>query len=224
MNEFTIRQATLDDIPFLVDTIIEAEKSGTEVFSYSTIFGISEDDSKKFIADMLSEEIDGCELSISSFVVAEKSGLVAAALSAWIEGINGIPSSILKGNLLRYTLPEKCFLNAQKANLIIQDLNMEYFDNSIQIGAGFVSKEFRGNRLLAVLTSAIINQLCAVRPTLKDVYAQIFACNLPSIKTYEREGFEVVMYKESIRDEILKYLPSNRKILMKKELYKNNNR
>lgn len=217
-NEFLIRQATFNDIPFLAETIIEAEKSGTDIFSYSTIFGLSESDARKYITEMLSEGIDGCELSTSSFIVAEKSGLVVAALSAWVEGLIGIPSSILKGNLLKYVLPEKCFSQARAANPITQDLNIEYFNDSIQIGAGFVAKEFRGNKLLGVLTSERIDQLTKLRPQINEVYAQIFSCNLPSIKTYEKTGFEVIMYKESFRNEIRLYLPSNKKILMKKEL------
>ena len=66
MNEHIIRSATIDDISFLVETIIEAEKSGTDRLSYSTVFGLSNEDTHKYLNDMLKEEIDGCELSVSS--------------------------------------------------------------------------------------------------------------------------------------------------------------
>ena len=41
MNTLNIRRATINDIPFITKSIIEAEKSGTEVLSYSTLFGLN---------------------------------------------------------------------------------------------------------------------------------------------------------------------------------------
>jgi hypothetical protein len=218
MTEFDLRNATIDDVPFLVDTIVEAEKSGTDKFSYSTVFGLSEESARKYISDMLLEEVDGCELSISSFLVAEKNGKIAAALSAWIEGLNGIPSSILKGNLLNYIMPKECFVKATLINPIIREMHIEYTSNSIQLGAGYVSKEFRGNNLIGVLNNEIVERLYKSKPDVSEAYAQIFSCNLPSIKSAEKENFNVVMIKESSNKEICRYLPSNKKILMKKDL------
>lgn len=219
MKEFVIRNATIKDVPFLVDTIIEAEKSGTDKLSYSTIFGLTEEEVKKYLTAMLNEEIDGCELSISSFLVAEQNGEIAAALSAWIEGLTGIPSAILKGNLLNYILPNECFVKAASINSIIREIHIEYTQNSIQIGAGYVSKEFRGNNLLGILNSEIIERLARANPDVSEVYAQIFGCNVPSIKTYEKASFKLIMVKEASNKEIINYLPSDKKILMKKELF-----
>lgn len=219
MSEFVLRNATIKDVPFLVDTIVEAEKSGTDKLSYSTIFGLTEEEVKKYLATMLNEEIDGCELSISSFLVAEKSGKIAAALSAWIEGLFGVPSAILKGNLLNYILPKECFEKATSINSIIREIHIEYTPNSIQIGAGYVSKEFRGNNLLAILNNEIIERLARANPDVSEVYAQIFSCNVPSIKTYEKANFKLIMVKEASNKEIIHYLPSDKKILMKKKLY-----
>jgi len=218
MDSFIYRKATINDVPFLVETIIEAEKSGTDKLSYSTIFGLSEEEVRKYIADMLYEEVDGCELSISSFLVAEYNGQIAAALSAWIEGIEGIPSAILKGNLLNYVLPISCIKRAMKLNSMIREIHIEYLPNTIQIGAGYVANEFRGHRLLGLLNNEIIAQLVKAKPDITIICAQIFNCNTPSIKTYEKAGFVEIMAKESSNPEILCYLPSNRKILMKKEL------
>ena len=219
MENFIFRDATINDIPFLVDTIVEAEKSGTDKLSYSTIFGLTEVEVKKHLTDMLAEEIDGCELSISSFLIAENKGQTAAALSAWIEGLDGIPSAILKGNLLNFILPKKCIERAMKINTLIREIHIEYLPNTIQIGAGYVANEFRGNKLLGLLNTEIIVRLTQKKPEISQAWAQIFDCNIPSIRTYEKQNFSVVMTKETSNKEILHYLPSNKKILMKKELY-----
>ena len=52
MNDFIFRHANINDVSFLVDTIIEAEKSGTDILSYTTIFGLSEKEARKYIGEM----------------------------------------------------------------------------------------------------------------------------------------------------------------------------
>ena len=94
---------------------------GTEILSYSTVFGLTELEVKNYLKQMLAEEVENSELSVSSFLVAEKDGVVAAALSAWIEGFGGMSSSMLKGNLLTYFLPKQCFERAAKINNVIRD-------------------------------------------------------------------------------------------------------
>lgn len=215
---FKIRPATKDDIPFLVVTIIEAEKSGTNVLPWSTIFGLSEAETQRYLSEMLSEEIEGCELSVASFLVAEKEGRVVAALSAWIEGLNNAPSSQLKGNLLSYVLPKGSIIKASSIHPIIQEINIDYIPGTIQKGAGYVKNEFRNKKLFGILTDEIIRRLLLIDPNVSEVYTQIYGCNIPAIKANEKAGFRIILQKESSNSEILNYLPSNKKLLMKKEL------
>jgi len=219
MGEFVFRNASINDVPFLVETIIEAEKSGTDKLSYSTIFGLSEAEVHKYLSAILNEEVDGCELSISSFLIAECEGKVVAALSAWIEGAEGIPSTMLKGNLLSYHLPKKYIERAIRINNIIREIHVEYTPNTIQIGAVYVAIDYRGNNLFRLLYTEMIARLLKIKPEVPTVFVQIFSCNTPSIRAFEKTGFFEVLIKESSREEILQYLPFNKKILMKKELH-----
>ncbi|MCK5691779.1 MAG: hypothetical protein KAI08_02990 [Bacteroidales bacterium] len=218
MEEFIYRQARLEDIPFLVDTIIEAEKSGTEILSYTTIFGLSEDEARACVTEMLEEEIDGCELSVSSFLVAEHSGRVVAALSSWVEGAEGISSSELKGNLLSYVLPRESILKAAAVNPVVRKIHMDYLPGTIQKGAGYVIKEFRKRKLFGILTEKMIVHLLKSSPQVTEVYTQVFGCNIPAIKANEKVGFNIVDTIETDDEKVLQYLPSNKKYLMKKTL------
>lgn len=218
MSEFNIRKASVDDIPFLVDTIIEAEKSGTTILTYTSIFGLSEDDTRKYMANMLLEEVDGCELSVSSFLLAEKNGQYAAAVGAWIEGNEGIPSSVLKGNLLNYTLPKACIAKAVSLNNLVKDLHIEYVDNTIQIGLVHVSGSFRGLGLANTLIEQQIKQLLEIAPGIKESYVQVFGNNKVAVKTYEKSHFIIKEERISDNAEILNYFPSNSKLLMKRLL------
>lgn len=214
MSHFIIRAATVSDVSFLAKAIIEAEKSGTDKLSYSTIFNLSEDDVCKYLIDILKQEVDGCELSVSSFIVAEFDGKVVAALSAWVEGLDGIPSTILKGNLLSFTLPKESLTRAMILNEMIRELHVEYVPKTIQIGACYVKKEFRGNRLLGMLNKQIITRLLKENPGVNSVWVQIFSCNTPSLKAFEEAGFTVVTTRVSTKTEIENYLPSNKKYIL----------
>jgi ribosomal protein S18 acetylase RimI-like enzyme len=216
MSEFTIRDATLEDIPFLVETIIEAEKSGTGRLSYSTVFGLTPDLTAKYLSEMLEEEVDGCELSISSFTIAEKNETIAAAIAGWIEGIEGVPSNVLKGNLLNYTLPRDCIKKAADLNHIINDLHIDYISNTMQLGLVYVSSDFRGKNLVKIMLDHLIDKLSKVDPDISTMYVQVFANNIPAIKAYEKAGFEIELIKTATNKEVLNYLPDDKKILMKK--------
>lgn len=218
MEGFVIRNATTNDVSFLVETIIEAEKSGTDKLSYSTIFGLSKKDAGKYITEMLLEEVDGCELSISSFMIAEKNGQIAGATAAWIEGYEGIPSSVLKGNLLNFTLPKECIERALEINTLLREIHIEYKPGTMQLGLVYVSPGFRGMNLVSLLIDEHILELLKIKSGIKEMYVQVFENNIQAIKAYEKAKFKTVLIKESPNEEIARYLPSNKKILMKKEL------
>jgi hypothetical protein len=221
MENLIFRNATINDVPFLATAIIEAEKSGTDKLSYSTIFGLTEEEVRSYLEDMLYEEIDGCELSISSFIIAEYNGKQAGALSAWIEGKEGIPSAILKGNLLSHILPKKCIERAAALNTMLHEIYIEYVPNTIQIGAGYVAPEYRGHRIHGMLHQEIIDRRSKENPEITKVLSQTFDCNAPSLRSKEKTEYTVLETKESSNQEILNYLPSNKKVVMMKEIITN---
>jgi ribosomal protein S18 acetylase RimI-like enzyme len=220
MEEFFIRSANTQDIPFLVDTIIEAEKSGTDKLSYTTVFGLTENETRKYITEMLLEETDHCELSVSSFMIAEKDNQFAAAVGAWEECADGIPSSVLKGNLLNYFLPKNYIQQALSINQLLSELHLECKQGSIQLGLVYVASDYRGKNLVRILIDKQIERLTTANSNLKEMYVQVFGNNLPAIKAYEKVGFVLDTIKESANDEILVYLPGNKKIVMKKSINK----
>ena len=217
-DNFVFRPASAKDIPFLVDTIIEAEKSGTETLTYSTIFGLSESEARFYIARMLEEEVDGCELSVSSFIIAEQESTTAGAVGAWVEGSEGVPSMMLKGNLLGYVLPSSCLIRASKLNRIINDLHIEYKNNTIQIGLVYVAPDARGRGLVKIMIEKKIELLLIQHPDITEVYIQVFGNNIPAIKSYQKAGFVTALVKDSMLPETRELMPHTSKVLMKLNL------
>lgn len=82
---------------------------------------------RNYIKGMLEEEVDGCELSLSSFLVAEVEGEVVAAFGGWIEGKNEdeMPSALLKANLINYYLPKENVLASMEKSDIVKPLQID---------------------------------------------------------------------------------------------------
>lgn len=219
MINFSIRKAIHQDIPFLVETIIEAEKSGTEILTYTTIFGLSEDDTKAVLKQILEEEIDGCELSLSSFFIIEndETNEIAGAIAVWLEGIDEVPSSVLKGNLLNYILPSECIIRAAELSSILKDAHIDNPDGALQLGLVYVSEKYRGKQLVSKLVNNAI-ELYKTIERVDNMYVQVFGNNIRAIKTYEKIGF--IEEKRIIANskKVEEYLPSRIKVLMRKKL------
>lgn len=214
MNDYVFRKATINDVDFLSEAIIAAEKSGSEVLSYHSIFGLTEDETTRLIKQMLEEEIDGCELSVSSYWLAEKNNELAAAMGAWIED-EEYSSSSIKGGLIACTLPKQSLLKSKGISHILSEVSIEYVPGSLCIGIVYVKKDHRGKGLVSLLLDKHITGVEQLNQK-PDVYIQVFGNNTPAIKAYEKLGFSEIKHIKSESKEVSRYLPSNEKYLLKR--------
>lgn len=217
-EEITIRRATLEDIAFLVDTIVAAEKSGTDNFGLAKLFGLSEEEMREYVKAMLEEEIDGCEFSVSSFIVAEKEGKVISAFAGWVEGQNEdeLPSAILKSNLVGFCLPVENVKNSQSKADIVRPLQIEREEGTYQLEYSYTLPEFRGQGILKRIIEAHEHE--AVSKGVRKMQVHVFDNNPSAIRSYEKMGFKEVGRFESNHPETKLFFPSNVELLMEKEL------
>ena len=219
MNSYSIRKAKISDIPFLAKTIMEAEKSGTDKFSFSTLFNNTEDEALHLIGLMLEEEIDGCELSISSFLIVEYNQQAVAAFGGWIEAFETETNSgMLKSNLINFTFDKQSISFLITKSSLIRNLQIKRETNTLQLEYLFVAPEHRGKRLADKLILQHISAAKKQFPSLKKAQVQVFKNNVGALKVYQNNGFEIVETFTSNEIEILSYLPSNEKYLMEKHL------
>lgn len=213
MTGYIVREATLDDVDFIVEAIIEAEKSGSQVLSYSKVFNLSEEELRKIFRSMLLEEIDGCEFSLSSYLVAETNGDRAGTIGAWIERGDS-PSSLIKSNLLRYFLPENSIKFASTHAKVTSELFIEHTKDALSLVVVYISPGHRGKKLFELLTNEHVKK----HEGIKELSVQVMSNNIPAIKSYERYGFRTSFTRRSGNEKITQFLPYNEKILMKKPL------
>ena len=140
IEKLEIKKATKKDVDFIIESIIAAEKNNTEILSYSKIFKLKISKVKEILKQTLLFNVDGCELSISSYLIGFIENKPVASLGAWIEGKTGLPSSTIKGNLLFKSMPTDSIKYAKSIFNITSKLYTEYLFNSFCIGVVYIKK------------------------------------------------------------------------------------
>lgn len=216
---YTYRKATLADIDFIVEVIINAEKSMTNNLGLGSFFGLTEEEVISYLKEILSEEIDGCEFSISSFFVACYDNKAVAALGGWLEGHDDeMPSALLKSNLIGTHFPIQSIIAAKDKLDIIKDIQIEREFGAYQLEYSYVDEHHRGKRLTNELMRIHLEHAKTLNPEVKKAQLHVFENNKIIIGVHEKSGFAISKRFESNNPEITNYLPHNVKLLMEKPL------
>ena len=209
MDDIIIRQAIPEDIPFLAKTIVEAEKSGTEHAIRAKYFGISDDDLLKYMERALEEESDGCEFSVSSYIVADYKGRPVSTQGGWMEGYyDGIPSEVIKSNLLMHILPREVILGTKERAEIAKTLHVGREMGTYQLECSYTEPEFRGRKLV----HRVIMEHCRrakYQYHARYMRAHPIEINEKSIRTKENFGFYLLKRVVSNDPRILDIYPGN---------------
>ncbi len=218
-KDYSIRRATINDVNFLADVVINAEKSMSDNLGLAKFFEVSEEQLRSHLISMFNEEIDGCEFSISSFFVVCFKKIPVAALSGWLEGYyDEMPSSLLKSNLINATLPRENVIKGISKFDVIKDIQFEREMGSYQFEYSYVDSMHRGKYLINRLFDAHFEKAKALGSKIKKAQLQPFENNMTMVKVAELSGFKFVKRFESKNEEILNYFPYNVKLLMEKTL------
>jgi hypothetical protein len=218
MGEYLIRGAATMDIPFLANAIIAAEKGRSNKLSYSTLFNLSEGRVKELLITMLEEGIDGCELSLSSFLVVEYNGEAVAALSTWIEGFESLPSQILKSNLILNCFEKESIAFFKTKTHIIKDILAEREPMTLQLEYMYIADKHLGKGLDTALLKKSEENGFAKYPALQKIQGQLFKNSIFAIIVLRKQEFNIAKSYKSSNSEIFDYLPFDEKLLMEKTL------
>lgn len=219
-DKYIIRHATVNDIDFLTETVIQAEKSSTGNCGLANYFGVTEAEMREYLKKMFEEEVDGCEFSVSSFMVVEYEGKVVAAMGGWLEGGNEdeMPSALLKSNLLMYIMPKETILKSQENVSITKDLSIEREWGTYQGEYSFVLPEHQGQFLLNDLIDAHVSRAKSYGSKVKKMQAHVFESNKVVVLINKMMGFKIVQSFTSDNPRIREFFPYNTILLMEKEI------
>lgn len=219
-TKYIFRNATLADVDFLSTAIVEAKKGGSEMVGMANLFDLSEDSFRYYVKQMLEEEIDGCDFSISSFIIAEYEGKPVATFGGWVEGENEdeMPSSLLKSNLIGYVIPIENVQKAREKSHLLEDLQVERVAGTYQLEYGYTVPEHRGHHLIGRLIEKHINRAKASALSVRKMQVLVYDNNIAAITAYTKAGFKVIQTLVADNSEILKYYPHNRELFLEKTL------
>lgn len=215
-SKIIIRPATLSDVKFIATTIIEAEKSGTDRLGSANCFEITEEEYKHYLVQMLEEEVDGCEISLSSFLVAEYDGEPVAANGGWIECDNedNMPSAIIKSNLYGYFLPKENLLIGAKKSDILKGIQIDREPGAYQLENSYTKPEFRGYHIRRKLEMAHMER--AKEKGATKVQTHVFLNNESSLRGCQNHGFTVVKQYVSTHPLTKELFPDNAMALLER--------
>ena len=215
MSATIVRQAEIDDIPFLAKAVIEADKSGTQKSSYGSIFGMNEEQLKQAFETLFTFELEDCEFSVASFCVCEIDGQPAGACAAWIENYNELPSWQIKSSAMRYVISKEAKLNLQHLNSLVSNYMPARTSGCLQIESVYVEPHFRGLGVLGKMLS-YQESYWKHRANPHSIEVMTYISNATAIKGYEKFGFKKDR-ENIINDEnILNIYPSKGMVVLTK--------
>lgn len=220
MNDtYTIRKATVKDADFIAKVIIEAEKSMTKNNGLANYFEMPEYKVKECLIKILEEEIPGCELSIDSFIVACCNNRPVSAMGGWLEGYyDGMPSALIKSNLIGYHFPMENILKTKSKGELVRELHIERDMDTYQLEYSYTENEHRGHRLINKIMTEHLEYAKKLNINVKKAQLHVFENNPTIIKVHQRSGFKITKRVESSNPKVLEYFPYNVELLMEKEL------
>jgi ribosomal protein S18 acetylase RimI-like enzyme len=213
-----IRKAGSTDKDFIIKAIMESEKSGSDIVSYCAIFSIDEDTFRGVLSSILDEGMEGQELCISNFLVAEVDGERAAAVSTWVEKAEGIASNMIKSNLFMYFMDREVLLNAAAALALVNEINISRDEHALQVENVYTEEKFRGMGLAGKLIDEHIRLQQQAGAKFDKVQVILLKNNAKAIRSYEKAGFTIKTEKQCGDKAIYNLFPCDTKILMERQL------
>jgi len=214
IEHLVIRQATKADIPFIIETIIEADKSSTPISSACNILNVTEIEYKTILSNILDENIEGQEFSLSGFLIAELHGKSIGALGSWVEGAVGVSSYLLYSNILLHYIDKSKIPAILEKFKITKEISFRREEGAIQFEYGYVLENFRRQGVYTKLMTESVKRYYLQDKSIAKVQGICFKDNYKSLNASLKLGFELIESKVSESDEIKKIFPYNEKVLI----------
>ena len=212
------RNAVDSDIEFITETIVQAEKGIGNAISYCKLFNINESEFRTVLKIILEEKIGNFEFSLTNFKIAEVDGISVAAYGAWVEGLDGISSGILKISALKSFLSKDKIAHYKQYAPVVDEISIRKKPGTIQFESIYILEQFRGKNIGKMLVKALLSDLTSKHPNVKAAYVQLIRQNSVSLQAHQKYGFEIIEEKTSLNPAILNFYSGNTRVLMEIKL------
>lgn len=219
MADYKIKKAELKDVLFIINAIVEAEKSNLGEAITSKLFNISESDYKLFLDKILCEDIPNYDLSLSSFIIAFEDEKPVATICYWCEQLNGLSSDFLRMNAYKFFMKPHSFdFFIKETYMIAKEFSLSREPLTLQFDSLFVEDSYRGKGLTKMLMNWAIEDTLKNNSLIYKAQHQFIKQNIFSLNGQIKLGFEIIDEIQSTHPNTLKYYPGNIKVKMEKKL------
>ncbi len=180
------RKAQISDISFIIQCIIESEKSNSNIFPYFSLFGIDEIAFHRLMSDIFEEDIEDQPWYLGNWYICEVDNLPAAGCCAWVESVHGVSSDMLKTQILSMLLGEK-FQNYLPLLQQVSKISISRKPGTVQLEHLFTTPSHRGLGCMRRLLDFVGTEFSE-----KHQEIQLLQNNLVALEFYKKIGFNVV--------------------------------
>ena len=219
IDNLVIRQADERDIDFLTESIIESEKSGTDVVSSCRIFGLTEDKFKEIIGKALLEDIPDYDYFLSGFFIAETEGQYVGSIGSWIENADET-SGIIKTSILLPYLDKEKIKEISLNSCLVKGLTVNREPGALQLEYDYTRKEFRRQGVFSKLLIEAVVRNKTAHSGVKKVQVALFKENFKSLNAHIKLGFDIIEERHAGDPEIFKFFPYDTKLLLEADIEK----
>ena len=221
LEKMIIRKAGINDIDFIIETIIESEKSSSNVISSCNIFALSEEKFKEILVEILKQNVPNYDYYLSGFLIAEVDGKYVGALGSWYEAADETPSGIIKATILFPYLDRTKMKDISKNTKVIKGLTINREPHTLQLEHGYTCEQYRRQGVFSSLIKANIVRNLQKYSKLEKVQGVLFKANYKSYNAHLKIGYKVVEEKHVDDPEVLNFFPFDTKVLMEldKEIF-----
>ncbi len=183
--KYKIRKAEINDIPFLIQSVFQSEKIGTDIISYCTLFDIPENTLSEQLNEAFIEDFEILPWSLNHWYVSvNERDTPIAALAYWREPeISN--SEIQKFQYLSFINKNKVtqpdFMNRYD---LLKQIAINREPNHYQFDFLFTEDEYRGQGIMFNMMNVLINESSS-----SNFQIQVLESNSKAKKLYERIGF-----------------------------------
>jgi len=202
-----IRKGRRDDCDFIAKVMVMSEGTGNEVTSYQMMFDMTPEELEPILAKALDNETEGHSLTYKSYLIATVDGVRAAALCAYIEGLNGKSNGMVMSRLMS-TFSRADIKKAFKFLGQHRDVLYDKEPGILHMDTGATMPEFTGQGIYSKIFN--YSEELHANMGIDRCHLQVWKKNKRALGLYLSRGYKNIEEKISGAD------PENGKILLEK--------
>ena len=218
INKIVVRRATAADRNFLIQAIIEADKSGTDKSSYCSLLNINEEELAVLLNNIFEYELDGFEFCDNAFCVLEYESLPVGTCASWVENIDGSPSWQNRMLSIRSEASKESLDHMLSLQHLVEGVMPSRTPLSMQIESVYIAPSFRGKNLFNKMVEFHHQEALLLLSSLNSLELMVYDNNIAAINSYIKSGFEIIQQTKSTSPELKNIFPSDGMLLLSKKI------